>query len=260
MAINKVIYGSNTIIDLTGLTVTPETLLEGTIGINAKGERIVGTAKAAPATSVVILYGVPNEKITYSGAASGSVTLDASGVGTVNLDGGLYRFVGGTSGITKTVTISGDTTIGIWPEGATAYFWNGWQLDGGWTNAGFSEGHTFDGDVFAGITDNQIRVAANTNYRGATMGTVNAVDLTNIRTLYFELAECSHASYVNMGVTLTPGDVNSTGVQTEPTTTGASTVALDVSGLSGNYYLYVYAWRYNYYYANARFNRIWGVA
>jgi hypothetical protein len=63
-----------------------------------------------------------------------------------------------------------------------------------------------------------------------------------------------------MGVTQTPGDVNSTGAQTKPTTTGASTVSLDVSGLSGNYYLYVYAWRYNYYYANAKFSRIWGVA
>jgi hypothetical protein len=260
MAINKVIYGSNTIIDLTGLTVTPETLLEGTIGINAKGERIVGTAKAAPPISVVILYGMPNEVISYNGMESGSVTRDSSGVGSVTIGGGFYVFTGGTSGITKSVTIRGNTTVGIWPEGATAYFWNGWQLNGGWTNAGYSEGHLYQDNVFAGIEDNQIRVMANTNYRGATMGTVNTVDLTNIRTLYFELTECSHASYVNMGVTLTPGDVNSTGAQTKPTTTGASTVSLDVSGLSGNYYLYVYAWRYNYYYANAKFSRIWGVA
>lgn len=44
MAVNKVIYGNNTLIDLTDSTVTPETLGEGVIAYNAKGERIVGIA------------------------------------------------------------------------------------------------------------------------------------------------------------------------------------------------------------------------
>lgn len=46
MAVNKVIYGNNTIIDLTDSTVTPETLGEGVIAYNAKGERIVGDGTA----------------------------------------------------------------------------------------------------------------------------------------------------------------------------------------------------------------------
>ena len=45
MAVNKVIYGGRTLIDLTSITVTPETLAEGVIAINAKGEIIVGKAK-----------------------------------------------------------------------------------------------------------------------------------------------------------------------------------------------------------------------
>ena len=45
MAINKVVYHGNVLIDLTMLTVTPETLAEGTVAINAAGELIVGTAK-----------------------------------------------------------------------------------------------------------------------------------------------------------------------------------------------------------------------
>ena len=45
MAVNKVVYGGNVLIDLTQLTVTPETLAEGVIAMNAKGEIIVGTAK-----------------------------------------------------------------------------------------------------------------------------------------------------------------------------------------------------------------------
>lgn len=44
MAVNKVIYGGKTLIDLTDLTVTPETLAEGVTAINAQGEKIVGAS------------------------------------------------------------------------------------------------------------------------------------------------------------------------------------------------------------------------
>ena len=45
MAVNKVVYSGKVLIDLTMLTVTPETLAEGVVAINAAGELIVGTAK-----------------------------------------------------------------------------------------------------------------------------------------------------------------------------------------------------------------------
>ena len=51
MAINKVVYLGNVLIDLTMLTVTPETLAEGTVAMNAAGELIIGTAKIASGTS-----------------------------------------------------------------------------------------------------------------------------------------------------------------------------------------------------------------
>lgn len=41
--INKVVMGSDTVLDLTSDTVSPETLLVGTTAHNAKGETIVGT-------------------------------------------------------------------------------------------------------------------------------------------------------------------------------------------------------------------------
>lgn len=41
--INKVVLGSDTVLDLTSDTVTPETLLVGTTAHNAKGETITGT-------------------------------------------------------------------------------------------------------------------------------------------------------------------------------------------------------------------------
>ena len=46
MAINKVVYNNKTLIDLTSLTVTPETLAYGVVAINSKGEIIVGTNKS----------------------------------------------------------------------------------------------------------------------------------------------------------------------------------------------------------------------
>lgn len=45
MAVNKVVYGTTVIIDISDSTVTPETLAEGVVAYNAKGERIVGTHK-----------------------------------------------------------------------------------------------------------------------------------------------------------------------------------------------------------------------
>ena len=50
MAYNKVIYADQTLIDLTGDTVTEDTLVEGKVAHNAKGEQIIGTMKAPTGT------------------------------------------------------------------------------------------------------------------------------------------------------------------------------------------------------------------
>ena len=46
MATNKVVYSGRTLIDLTGDTVTEETLLRGYTAHRADGTQIVGTAFA----------------------------------------------------------------------------------------------------------------------------------------------------------------------------------------------------------------------
>ena len=43
MGINKVMYGSKTVIDLSGSTVAPDKMLKGIIGYNAAGEEVIGT-------------------------------------------------------------------------------------------------------------------------------------------------------------------------------------------------------------------------
>ena len=42
--VNKVIYGTSTLIDLTDDTITPETLQSGITAHNASGASIIGTA------------------------------------------------------------------------------------------------------------------------------------------------------------------------------------------------------------------------
>ena len=53
MAINKVEYGGRTLMDLTGDTVTPETLFEGSTAHDKTGSLIRGTAKAGGAVESV---------------------------------------------------------------------------------------------------------------------------------------------------------------------------------------------------------------
>lgn len=45
MAISKVVYGDNTLIDLTGDTVTPDSLLAGATAHTSNGSKITGTLK-----------------------------------------------------------------------------------------------------------------------------------------------------------------------------------------------------------------------
>ena len=51
MAVNKVDINGTTVIDLTGDSVTPETLLEGATAHNAAGDQIDGAVAVAPASN-----------------------------------------------------------------------------------------------------------------------------------------------------------------------------------------------------------------
>ena len=50
MAINKIVYGRQTLIDLTGDNVTPDAMLEGTTAHNKAGLKIVGKLQSATLT------------------------------------------------------------------------------------------------------------------------------------------------------------------------------------------------------------------
>lgn len=53
MAVNKVDINGTTVIDLTGDSVTPETLLEGATAHNAAGDQIDGAVAVAPASNTI---------------------------------------------------------------------------------------------------------------------------------------------------------------------------------------------------------------
>lgn len=54
MAINKVIYGNNTLIDLTDTTATSEDVANGKVFYSANGVRSTGSASGGSATDVQI--------------------------------------------------------------------------------------------------------------------------------------------------------------------------------------------------------------
>lgn len=70
--VNKVILGSDTVLDLTSDTVTPETLLVGTTAHNAKGEIITGTL--VPCT----VYSAENPMVSRDSQGYSTWTISAS--------------------------------------------------------------------------------------------------------------------------------------------------------------------------------------
>lgn len=73
MAVNKVVdVGGNTLVDLTGDTVTAETLAEGVTAHNSAGVQITGTMQSGGGSAVkVFVAGAPNGyEISVSGSES----------------------------------------------------------------------------------------------------------------------------------------------------------------------------------------------
>lgn len=94
MAISKVVYGSNTLIDLTADTIKPEHLIKGYTAHGADGETITGTndwdsnTQDATAADSEILLG----KIAYVKGTKKTGTMPNNGAvsGTISTRSGLY--------------------------------------------------------------------------------------------------------------------------------------------------------------------------
>lgn len=117
MAINKVEYAGNVLIDLTNDSVTPETLAKGATAHNAKGEQITGTMESGGGGEVnmnncTVVSDVPsktNYYICYEAVSGGAITYgitkhytDANITKTVRCDSVMNIVAGTIKGATVT--------------------------------------------------------------------------------------------------------------------------------------------------------------
>ena len=66
MAINKVVYGTNVLIDLTADTVTADALRQGYTAHSADGEEITGTAASTVSGEILkVAFGLASEEVLY---------------------------------------------------------------------------------------------------------------------------------------------------------------------------------------------------
>lgn len=99
MAVNKVIYGGNTLVDLTGDTVTPETLAEGATAHDASGEQISGTMKPIVVDTTLTQAGqAADAKVTGEELKSLKEAIDAQDERLTTLEQ-----AGGTSGAVSVI-------------------------------------------------------------------------------------------------------------------------------------------------------------
>ena len=107
MGVNKVMYGSRTVIDISGDTVTPDKLLSGVIGHNASGERIIGTYESSGSSG-----GKNVAQGTIAGAGSEAVTIDTGLTSVSKII--IFRSGSGESGILTLAYIDGRvTSVGV---------------------------------------------------------------------------------------------------------------------------------------------------
>ena len=88
---------------------------------------VSGVAELVFSSEITItLNGAPGETISYTGEASGNVTLNSSGIyaGLV-LNSGNYTFTGSISGYSKNIDLDDDGTVNVYPDRALFWYGNG---------------------------------------------------------------------------------------------------------------------------------------
>ena len=116
MAVNKVVYAGEVLIDLTNDTVTPETLLAGTTAHDAAGNAITGTAVVGSGGIDGTIDSFVEISQTFSADGS-NVRVDADGnrlIAVINADGSLtetYQPIDGDEVSRTTVTTFGSNGV-----------------------------------------------------------------------------------------------------------------------------------------------------
>ena len=97
MAVNKVEYNGNVLIDLTGDTITPDKLVKGITAHNAKGEAITGThecSSGGSGTNNCEAYHITSTSDTISFNGSGTIKVWGYGYHSSGYSTTVYAFCG----------------------------------------------------------------------------------------------------------------------------------------------------------------------
>lgn len=120
MAINKIIYGGNTLIDLTGDTVTPEQLAEGVTAHDKSGAKITGTNTYDSDTqdATVAVAEILSGKTAYARGAKITGTMKNNGAvnGNISTKDGVYTVPQGYHDGSGKVQISSTEQAKLIPE------------------------------------------------------------------------------------------------------------------------------------------------
>ena len=97
MAVNKVVYGTTVLVDLTGDTVTADKLLKGATAHDASGEPITGTLEAGSGGSSdnnCEAYHITSASAKLNFKTTGTVKVWGYGTATSGYTTSVYAFVG----------------------------------------------------------------------------------------------------------------------------------------------------------------------
>ena len=97
MAVNKVVYGTTVLVDLTGDTVTADKLLKGATAHDASGEPITGTLEPGSGGSSdnnCEAYHITSASAKLNFKVSGTVKVWGYGTATSGYMTSMYAFVG----------------------------------------------------------------------------------------------------------------------------------------------------------------------
>ena len=200
----------------------------------------------------VTINGGIDEAITYTGKASGSVTLNNYGTGSVVLRAGTYTFTGGVSGYSTTVTLKNDGAVNVHPNGALFWYGNGYKegdtlysKSGGWTKSwyrvtGTSQSGTSDGTFTLDGTALYCSIGSVGNTTGYAFSVFsnNAVDMSGYSTLKCSAHRTGSGkrdAYLFATTAIQDKYPKSAAITLE--SSEAAEQSADVSALTGNHYV-----------------------
>jgi hypothetical protein len=212
-------------------------------------------------STVVSVYGAASETVTITdekGTIYTATTDDTGYGGELEIKFGNYTVAGSVSGYSGSVTVDKTTTIiNAWPANDAIYFWHGAAPAGAWSGDDYVAG-SYVTELSKWSTENgKLYVEAYSKYSNAIIGTASAVDLTGIDQLHFAVDSCN-ANNTYFVVSPTK-DLSQKVIEYRDPNGSNHIVSLDVSALTGFYYIAFYVHVYDYLTTRTcTVSRVWG--